>query len=251
MEQREEKIEGRRDFATGTGVVSDLLTSATMPSGHVIARHVALKDSNRLFHVSASASEAEYPRLADDFMLAVCQFKILNTEGKNYAEELSIGTVPDKKLRFQFPASWKYAPDAGRQNAIANDDQLVVTRLDDDIGVPARGATILVILSETTEAATEQRLLARFESELERLGISVGAPDVTVTPQPLPYLGGRLYRFEARRDDVDIYCVGLLLVRPDAVLWLGLAAPARHIAPLRWGVHKRAFEIVRDTVTIG
>jgi hypothetical protein len=234
----------RRDFRAHGGTHADMLVKYSDEKGTWISRSTIVKDGPRLYYIEARAAPSTYSTLAEDFLMCLASFRLLYPNSSATAELLSETMCRTPVLvRFQRPEFWLCSPPS--ENPETNSIQLE-SRFDNaDVG------KITVDLHEPGNGTSMYRMANGHADRLKQRGIHLdGAALIPLQASP-PYHGAVLYSPVATENGHEFEVPLLFLQHPTALVVLGLYTPSRNESPEWWAINKRAFEIVRDSLTIG
>lgn len=113
LENNGYQIETGRNIPSTYGMVGDYLSTRVINGEQYIYRSLAIKDGNRMFLLTCRVLQKDYSVLAEEFLMAIKTFQLLNPTQERFAEPVKIFHV-EKPLtaQFLFPASWVYREDS-------------------------------------------------------------------------------------------------------------------------------------------
>jgi hypothetical protein len=233
-----------RHLPTPAGVILDALVKIVDAGESRVHRYSVVRDGDRLFCVEAGSSEARYAEWAERILFCLSSFHLCHSQGRPFAEPI-LTSAHDAGVRWSFrhPASWEVLPmatDAGRCKA------RLLSR-----GIAEQDTHLTVEITRRTTTRAIRRLAEEQADQWKRSGIHLaGAALISLQPPP-SFQEAVLFNPSATRNEQSVECVMLLFLHAEVVVALTLLGPSRHESPEWWAINKRAFEIVRDSLTIG
>jgi hypothetical protein len=254
LEKHGLSVASAKRLATPRGVLGDFVCTWDTAEGPFAGRFVTLRWGRRFFLLSLRTPRQLYPRIADDFFLAVASFGPVDVDERNLnAETHQIAPIGSPvEVKVSLPASYALKMEMSDEQASGfNADQLPVADLPDD---PAFGKLSFIVARR--DLADHPAKAAGFyidallknpvtlhESEFRE---EQGAPNgfqqswLLVAPATLAPPGGE-------PTPVEVRC--RVMVRDDAWFVAGTLGPARNAAPIAWMRNKRALDLVSTTAT--
>lgn len=108
LQKQNANIINGRTFQTDYGTVGDYLSIIQENNDIIVLRTISIKDSNRIFTMGCRTFEKYYNQLAEDFLLAISSFELVNPTRKRFAEKLNLIEIDSPvKCMFRFPAVWE------------------------------------------------------------------------------------------------------------------------------------------------
>ncbi len=237
------KILQRRDAFGPYGKVSDLLVRFTVDDDARICRSILVKDGSKMFRVEVQVGESAYGELAEDLLLCLRSFTLLNPNGaptaESVIEEKRDGDVP---FLFQRFGSWPV-------RELVSDGRAKVLHLTSCHNEEVVGRIAIEVCRKSAEWGL-QAIARDYAERLKSEGFHLqGAPIVPTKPPGLfdrAVLFAPPVSYAGHAFDSPV----LLFEHDEALVLLALLGPTRQESPEWWAINKRAFEIVRDSLQI-
>lgn len=237
------KVVGRKDCGGARGRESHLLVEFERSGEKWLRRTRGLKDGPRVFRLDAAVTQECSAETAKACAASLASFQLLAPENRASAEELErwSGSEPCRDT-FLYPQSWSIV-DRGADQAEA-----ALDLLNQPGRLPAGRLTVEVHArrADTLPSRLVRKHVERLRGEGVRLA---GAPVVAVEP-PTGSRAAHWFAPPASRAGHEL-CVGILVLEQgDLFALVGVLSPARAVSPWAWAINKRAFEIVRDSLSV-
>lgn len=244
IEQMQAEILARRSAYGAGGEIIDALMKIVYSAGFLIRRTMTVKDGSRVFLITAEVTESAYSAVAEEILISLQSFRLLNPDGAATAETLIKHCQPMPiGFHFDHPKSWQIT------EAFSDQDHCVLNLNTEFEGNCAGRIIIEVHRPDTTRSAINT--IERYANELQQMGIRHnGAPVIPIQPTP-NFTRAWAYAPTTTFQEQPIDAPALVLEHPLALALIGLIGPSRQTSPEWWAINKRTFEIVRDSLKIG
>lgn len=227
--------------------VYEILARTDFNGVDCLVRMALSRDHNRFFLVCGFSAASEYLNFAKDIGVALVSFHLLQPTGKKYSEEVCEQRLDAPNLSFVYPKSWtaKVAKNAPKGISVCD-----VSHGNETAGlvgwIRVKAHSRAVYPSGAAPA-----YLASFREDLADAGFLPDVPifDAPIAPSGKFLAGGRFLIMPATKDGKVSEVRLVILPTQDAWLVLSLLSPPRDRGPVEWMINKRAFEIVRDTLS--
>lgn len=238
----------QRVFKTPGDELPDYLTrleNDTEPSAAILHRSTALKDGNRLFVVEAAAPAAQYTALAEAFLIGLASFKLTHPKRVNFAESIvpyAWGAVP---LRFARPATWRVhltPPRDGLEIGLKLEHEHPCGLIEVFAANPRQSSKI-----RPTATQLFTRVMNRVQAEhthVETISRQTGSGTRWIVGHTVVL--GKLRDVTAMRE----FRLEMLNTTTTEVCLLS-RCPQTKQHPAAAAIHRRAFNILRDSLQIG
>lgn len=247
-------VASSKRLPTPRGVVGDCVCTWDTPEGPFAGRCVTLRWGRRFFLLALRTPRELYPRITDDFFLAVASFGPVDVDERSlHGESHQVAPIhAPVAAQVSLPATYALKMEVSDEQVTAfNADQMPIADLPDD---PAFGKLSFILMRRDL-ADHPAKAAAAYIDALLKNPVTLhdsefveeqGAPDgfqqswlliarATFTPpggEPMP---------------TEVRC--RVMVRDDAWFVAGALGPARQAAPIAWMRNKRALDLVSTTVT--
>jgi hypothetical protein len=132
---------------------------------------------------------------------------------------------------------------------VANDGRYKVRMV--SRGILEQDAHLTVEIVQQTTTTTIRRLAEEQADRWKESGIHLAGASLVSLPPPPNFQEVVFFNPSATRDGRSVDCAMLLFSHAKVVVSLAILGPSREESPETWAINKRAFEIVRDSLTIG
>jgi hypothetical protein len=237
------RVLSRRD-PDGTGAdQSELIARESRGGGPWLRWARVIKDGPRVFRIDAATPEEGFEDVAQTCGLTVRSFELLNPEGRPGAEDLVEvmrgSLVP---FSFRYPASW-------RLTEFAAGEDLAGFVLDFVHREKVRG-TVTVELQHAGDGVPPSQHARAFRARLTADGFRLNGAPIVAEPPPHGFSGAYIYAPPATWEGRET-SVGLFIGETGhATALMSFACPARWENPWAWALTRRAFEIVRSSISL-
>lgn len=240
----------QRDVYGPGGWVSDILSQTVIDDRRFVSRHMMVKDGSRLFWVEGIAPIRDYLDVAKDIFVSLQSFRLLQSERLNTAEPLEQFSldVPFKTY-FEHPSSWEVQQEGAIQNGCSlslktSDEELVHSIENWPAG--EIGVTICRRGSDRTAA----QIARGYAQGLQNRGIRIGGAPVLPIQPPLQFESAGLFLPSATYENTALDAPLIIFINSEVEISLSMVGPSRETSPEWWAINKRAFEIVRDSLSV-
>lgn len=236
-----EVLRERRGPTPG-GDVLDALSKWTADGATYLGRSFTLKDRDRLFLLEARTSEGDYGRYANDFLMAIAGFQLLNPSDWPLAERLrSFSRREPSDVLLLYPESWTCSEDP-----TGGADAMNVS-FNNVVGDRSAGQ-VNVLAVELSLELSPQGVVDRYLEEVRSSGVPAGEV-VLVPAQPVD---GFVEAWEGETrafvDGGEVEVRAFVGSRPDAWFLFAMLSPSRTTRADVWAINKRAFEVILQNV---
>ncbi|MBI3270389.1 MAG: hypothetical protein HYZ53_15375 [Planctomycetes bacterium] len=226
------------------GPVPDWLVLAEVEGKRFVFRLAAFKDGARLFLVWGRAVEADYPKLAEEFAVAMITFRPLAATGQRYAEELlEFRLPPPARGTIRYPASWVLV-EPKDQGA----EKIVGTMFKWGAEKELLGLMAVKVFKKTRFPDIKAEDLMRLLREDMKADVKVtlSEPELRQPLQNQRFPGNGLVEIAQgkREGGRDVEFRGAVLENDVSFITLSLVGPSRKSSPDVWTINRRAFEVV-------
>ena len=251
-EHRRSVILDRKDLHYAGGTNSWILYR--LPSGRM-GQANTVKDGKRIFLIACSSSAGDYPKLADDFALAIRTFDLLAPERRVLAEDLRFHALPlSDQPRFAFPASWSFdaeplVPDTLHGMPAASDAmKSAACRIVAHDQGRWMGEISVFTRCRDDASVNSQKCLRAAVRVLESRHLRVRGACIIPLQGDKRFVGGCYSIVEAQSGGSDYECLVTVLERASYLLTLLSVGPTKQSAAQAWAVNRRAAEIIRESM---
>lgn len=243
MDRQNGKVIESRKLPTSSGGIGDFLYSIEGGDDtSKVVRAMALKDGNRLFAVFVQIDSEKYDEFAEVVSVPVLSFRLLNPQMRSTAEDLAEFRDFHEKVSFRFPSSWVH-------RTLVEGEKIHISELSNQVGGEEIARILVEVHPELDDHGVSQ-LVQESVGGLASTGLHVGgAPLIPVLP-PEGYESCRLFTTTATLEEYEFDVAILIMELAGFTLLLSLVGTARHHAPEWWAIHRRALEIVRDSLQL-
>lgn len=251
LEQNGERITKKEEARSEVGSTAIITSEVDAGGERVASMSLAVKDGPRMFLLRGRAEDGIFGELSPIFDEACRSFRLLFTCRSPFSEKISRFTrTHPAYLSFCHPGSWSLT-----ERTLVADRGILVGLRDDSSGTIAGSLTVLWI-ARSCEPDIQPAVGHHLET-LRDLGMTVGQLTPSVAEgEPSTLRGVTMKSFEAIAQAVggsgDLV-VRITAVEPAEQPFHGLVAllgPARTFVPALWAVHKRAAEIVLNSMEV-
>ena len=245
----------RKRLPTPRGVLGDCVCTWETPDGPFAGRFVTLVWGRRLFLLALRTPLANYPRIADDFFLAVASFGPVEMDERQLqAEPRTVTTIAAPlAARVSVPASYAVKAEVTNDDVSAfSGDQQTIADLPDD---PVFGK-LSFLMARRTLADHPAKAAQMFMGPLLQNPVTLHGSEFEEEPAPEGFQQSWLLISpatfsppEAQPIACEVRC--RVMVREEAWFVAGVMGPARHAAPIAWMRNKRALDLVCASVSMG
>lgn len=239
---RHRVLEMRR-MPSPTGEAGDVLSEYTEAGGGRACRSLAVKDGARVFVVQCTAGRQAYMQVADEFLVAVSTFGLLNPTGQRYAEPMKVHQVDGPApCEFLFPESWVEQPDPEPPPGGASASLLNLR------GEAWVGQFTFAAVPRGLEA-DHAGLVANYVGQLRENGLEVGAAELAPQPPAPPFKGiwGGAFGASLEGVPLEVYCY--VIEHERAWLLFALVGARGDSDPEAQAINLRAFRVALQTLT--
>ncbi|MBK8258703.1 MAG: hypothetical protein IPK82_39355 [Polyangiaceae bacterium] len=238
LQERGHQVIHCREQVTPLGLMSDVLSATQTPHGSVFARTNTAKAGTHLYTLTCEAPDNEFPELAQSFFITLGTFHLLHPTKQALAEQLrTFSYLYPAILGFAYPESW------GLAEEVQNSAECLV-RLADIQGDRALGNITVHALAGASPRrlfAQQTELWAAHQIEFDSV------PDLTPAPPTKLFQTMETAHLSGRGPRGPISAAVCVLQNEVGHLLIALDGPSKAHSPFASAVHRRAFELVRDT----
>ena len=235
------KLLQMRRLPSPTGEVGDVLAEVEVDSKTYVARSLAIKDGARVFAVVCQVESDGYEQVAEEFLMAVSKFNLLNPSRQRYAEPMKVEEISAPvSCQFLFPESWLKKEDSTPPPGGAS-FSFINVRQDKWAGQFTFAAV------RHTDEENYQGLLANYLEQLDENDIEVEAGDLTAANAP-DFMGmwsGTLRAVNDDEEPLEIRCV--ILKHQQAWFLFAMIGPAWEQDAEAQSINYRAFRLSLET----
>lgn len=244
LERAGHKILQMRRLPSPTGEAGDALSLLAAGRENFAARSLAVKDGPRVYVVQGVVERGGYLKVADELLMAVSTFDLLNPTRERYAEPMRLYEVAAPlRCEFLFPESWVVLADAAPPPG-GSSFSLVNVR-----GETWAGQFTFAAVPHGLEL-NQQGLVSNYVGQLRENGVEVESEEASPRPAPPAFRGMWTATFAARLEGepLELYCC----VLEHARAWLLLAMIGAHRATdaEARAINYRAFRLSLETLTL-
>lgn len=249
LEQHKMVVSSSKPLGTDRGVFGDCVCAWETPQGPFAGRFAALRWGRRVFLLTMRAPRDLYPRIAEEFFLALASFRPIDVDEANIQaeahQEARFSAPVGGKVRL--PVSYSLRSDLSEATVAAfGAEQETVPALSDD---PAFGK-LNFLFADKSLADHPAKAAALYMTPLLKNPITLhGDQFDEEAAAPAPFQQAWLLTAPATLNlpnaspvPCEIRC--RVLAHPSGWLVAGVFGPARHAAPIAWMRNKRALELV-------
>jgi hypothetical protein len=242
LREMDEEVVEARDFASPAGFLPDVLSRPSRTSGGSwLRRTLAIRDADRLWGISALAPADVYPGMASNLFLSLSSFQLLHASGGPAEKLFRYEAVAPVPFGFSYPEAWLLKP----LPATGDTARMVLANMREDV----RAGSIMIEVAAARQH-TLQSVLQRHMDLLTQAGISREEADVVPVAGHPPFSEVWCSAMQGSREGVRLELPVVIGRHSRAWVLAGLVTPDRGVSPVWWAVNKRAYEIVRGSLTI-
>jgi len=243
-EQRNEILD-YREWLTPSGLAGDFLVKKTNAEQETIYRYTAIKDGNRIFVLMCSVSSKYYNiQIANEFLVAVTTFGLINPSQVPYAERLKLfNYYQPVPVQFSFPRSWVLKPDKSPPD---NGTSFTLLNYQNETTV----GNIAFCAEPGNEKADIETLLRTYLGELGKNGLELPTYNLRRLKTE-SFEGLWTVNLAAKQKNVPVDITVMLLLEQKAVFLIALVSPTIDADIEAWAVNRRALNIFLSTFRIG
>lgn len=238
LDERGHQVVHSREQTTPLGLMSDVLSATQTPNGTVFARTNTAKAGTDLYTVTCEAPESEFAQLAHFFFITLGTFHLLHPTKQALAEQLrTFSYLYPAIVGFAYPESWGLAEETQTSTEC-------LVRLADLEGARAVGNITVHALAGASSRrlfAQQIELWATHQIEFDSV------PDLTPGPPTKLFQTMESADLSGRSPRGPISAAVCVLQNDAGHLIIAVDGPSRTHSPFASAVHRRAFELVRDT----